>query len=182
MDGGTSVFDTLSSTNVLSLTNNGNVGIGTASPGAQLDLSTDSARKLTTTTWATGSDIRLKKDIRPFTDGLSVISRVNPVWFKWNGKAGHTDDGKDNIGVIGQEIEKVAPYTVTRTKAKLEPTDENETELIDFTSHALIFALINAAKEQQAQIDVLKSENAQLKMKNTELERRIVALENGGKR
>ena len=141
----------------------GNVGIGTTSPGAQLDLSTDSARKLSTTTWATGSDIRLKKDIRPFTDGLDVISRINPVWFKWNGKAGRPDDGKDNIGVIGQEIEKVAPYTVTRTKAKLEPTDKDETELIDFTSHALTFALINAVKEQQQRIE--------------QLEARLVALE-----
>ncbi|MEK7851023.1 MAG: tail fiber domain-containing protein, partial [Deltaproteobacteria bacterium] len=135
----------------------GNVGIGTPSPGVQLDLSTDSARKLSTTTWATGSDIRLKKDIRPFTDGLNIISRINPVWFKWNGRAGYPDDGKDNIGVIGQEIEKVAPYTVTRTKAKLEPTDKKETELIDFTSHALIFALINAVKEQQKQIEQLEA-------------------------
>jgi hypothetical protein len=118
---------------------------------------------LSTTTWATGSDIRLKKDIRPFSDGLDVISRINPVWFKWNGKGGRPDDGKDNIGVIGQEIEKVAPYTVTRTKAKLEPTDENETELIDFTSHALTFALINAVKEQQKHIE--------------QLEARLVALE-----
>jgi reverse gyrase len=57
---------------------------------------------------------------------------------------------------IGQEIEKVAPYTVTKTKAKLEPTDEREIELIDFTSHALTFALINAVKEQQAEIEQLR--------------------------
>lgn len=131
----------------------GNVGIGKVNPGAQLDLSTDSARKLSTTTWLTGSDIRLKKDIRPFSDGLDVISKINPMWFKWNGKAGHIDDGKDNIGVIGQEIEKIAPYTVTRIKAKLDSTDKSETELIDFTSHALIFVLINAVKEQQKLID-----------------------------
>ncbi|MDZ7587167.1 MAG: hypothetical protein U0946_05385, partial [Patescibacteria group bacterium] len=41
---------------VMRITSAGNVGIGTTNPGAQLDLSTDSARKLTTTTWSTGSD------------------------------------------------------------------------------------------------------------------------------
>ncbi|HOX28784.1 MAG TPA: hypothetical protein PLQ76_06490, partial [bacterium] len=41
-------------------------------------------------------------------------------------------------------------------KAKLEPTDAEETELYDFNSSALTFVTINAVKEQQKMIEEQK--------------------------
>ncbi|MFZ3077849.1 MAG: tail fiber domain-containing protein, partial [Candidatus Aenigmatarchaeota archaeon] len=145
------------------LDSTGYVGIGTASPTYQLQLSTDSAAKPSTNTWTIASDERIKTDIRNFTDSLSVIEQINPVWYRYNGKAGFAADGKDQIGVIGQEIKDVAPYTVNTYKAKLNVNDTNETELLNFNSHALTFVLINAVKEQQSQISQLKSDNDALK-------------------
>ena len=124
----------------------GNVGIGTSTPNYQLQLSTDSAAKPLTNTWTIASDRRLKKDIAPFTDGLDVIEKINPIRYRYNGLAGMPRD-MEGIGVIAQEIQKVAPYTVGTFKAKLDENAESESELYDFNSHALTFVLINAVKE-----------------------------------
>jgi len=83
------------------LINTGNVGIGTTSPTAQLELSTDSAKKPTTNTWTIASDARIKTAIRPFTDGLQVIQEIRPVWYQYNGKAGFPADGREHIGKNG---------------------------------------------------------------------------------
>jgi hypothetical protein len=141
----------------------GNVGIGTTSPSYKLQLSTDSAAKPSTNTWTIASDARIKTDIRNFTDGLSVIEGINPVWYQYNGKGGFAADGKDYIGVVAQDIKKVAPYTVDTYKAKLNPNDTNETELLNFNSHALTFVLANSVKELENQIHSLQNENQQLK-------------------
>ena len=87
-----------------------NVGLGITGPTYQLQLSTDSAAKPGTNTWTVASDARIKTDIRPFTDGLNTILGINPVWYKYNGLGGFTADGKDNVGVIAQDIEK-SPLT-----------------------------------------------------------------------
>lgn len=132
------------------------VGIGGITPSYRLQLSTDSAAKPSTNTWTIASDQRIKKDIRNFTDGLSVIEGINPVWYKYNGKANFTADGVDYIGVIAQDIQKVAPYTVSTYSTKLNPTDNTETTLLNFNSHALTFVLINSVKELKAENDALK--------------------------
>ena len=134
---------------------NGNVGIGTTSPSYQLQLSLDSAAKPSTNTWTIASDSRIKQDIRPFSDGLSVLANINPIWYRYNGKGGFSADGKDYIGVVAQDIMQAAPYTVGTYKAKLNPNDPSETELYNFNSHALTFVMINAIKEQQKEIDAL---------------------------
>ncbi len=142
----------------------GRVGIGVTSPAYRLQLSTDSAAKPTSNLWTVPSDIRIKKDILPFTDGLGVIERINPVNYKLNGKAGLPLD-EPGIGVVAQDVKDVVPYTIKTWKAKLEPADSEETELYDFDSNALTYVLINAVKEQQKQIDVLKNRIMELKQK-----------------
>lgn len=139
-----------------------NVGIGTSEPAYQLQLSTDSAAKPTTNTWTVPSDIRVKKDIAPFTDGLNVVTHLNPVSYRLNGKAGLPQD-KAGISIIANEVRDIVPYCISTYKAKLEPTDIEETELYDFNSGSLTFVLINAIKEQQAQIASLRLEVQQLK-------------------
>ena len=151
----------------------GNVGIGAISPSYQFQLSTDSAAKPSTTTWTTTSDARVKKDIQPYNNGLEIIKKINPVWFKYNGKGGFPEDNREHIGVIAQEIQKVAPYTVNAFKTKLNPEDKEETELLNFNPHALIFDLINSVKELDSDIAALTRENLRLKKSNKELNQRL---------
>jgi hypothetical protein len=101
---------------VMRITGSGNVGIGMASPGAQLDLSTDSARKLSTTTWQTGSDARIKKDVQSIGDALDVIRKVRPVKFRYTPEflAAHPSlKDADYYNFIAQEYRQVFPDSVT---------------------------------------------------------------------
>lgn len=126
------------------------VGIGTISPSYRLHLSTDNAAKPSTSAWTIASDIRLKKDITPFIDGLDIVTKINPVRYRYSGLANMPTD-VENIGIIAQEIQKVAPYTVGTFKTKMKKEDIVETELLDFNSHALTFVIINAIKELNKQ-------------------------------
>ncbi|OGZ32702.1 MAG: hypothetical protein A3H02_02955 [Candidatus Niyogibacteria bacterium RIFCSPLOWO2_12_FULL_41_13] len=100
----------------IAIDSSGQVGIGTGSPGAQLDLSTDSARKLTTTTWTTGSDVRIKTNIQSIGDGLDIISRVRPVKFNYTPEflAAHPSaQDVDYYNFIAQEYQQVFPDSVS---------------------------------------------------------------------
>ena len=137
---------------------NGHTVIGDITTSYLLELELDSATKPGTNTWTISSDERLKKYVRPFMDGLSTILKIQPRLYRYNGRGGFTDDGKDKIGVIGQEIEPIAPYTTNRYMGKIYPSDVEETELLNFNSHALTFVLINAVKELSAEIETLKKQ------------------------
>jgi len=106
--------------------------------------------------WSVFSDSRIKENIIPYTKGLADILLINTVTYEYNGLAG-TTKGAKYTGVIAQEMKEIFPDTVKTYKAKLNEDDEEETELYDFNSSDLIFALINAVKELKAEIEILKA-------------------------
>jgi len=138
------------------ITSGGNVGIGTTSPSFQLQLSNDSAAKPGSPLWTVSSDIRIKENVRPYTDGLEKLMQVNPVYYDYNGKAGFSIT-KDNVGIIAQEMQEVLPNTIKTFKAKLNDDDEEETELLSFNANEIIYVLINSVKELKAEIEILKN-------------------------
>jgi hypothetical protein len=101
-----------------------------------------------------GSDIRLKRDIRPFTDGFNVLSKIRPVRYKWNGLWGHPHDDVDIVGIVGQELESVAPYTIMKSRDRLY-VGGPETDIIMVDPTPIIYLLINAVKELHAEIAAL---------------------------
>jgi hypothetical protein len=160
----------------------GRVGIGTTAPTYQLQLSTNSAAKPGSNTWTVASDIRLKTNIQSYTKGLKEILQINPVSYQYNGSGGighskvcTTDPcveqdvvdtellSKTYVGVIAQDIQAVVPETVTSHRGKINEDDKDETDILDFDSNSLIFILINAVKELNAQIDSLNKQIADLK-------------------
>ena len=143
----------------------GKIGIGTNFPAYQLELSTDSAAKPSTNTWTISSDSRIKTNVRSYTKGLETIKQINPVSYDYNGKAGF-DPTKGGIGIIAQDIKDILPESISSYYKKLNPEDENETELYNFNSHALTYVLINAIKDQQKQIEDLQNQINQLKNGN----------------
>jgi hypothetical protein len=142
----------------------GNVGIGTETPDLRLSVS-GNASKTGGGSWATFSDRRVKKDINPFTDGLAVLKQIRPVNFRYNGKLGYPTD-KTYVGVIAQEIQPVAPYTVDSFRAKLNPGDATETDILRFDPSALTYITINAVKEldtKVAEIEKMRKEIDELR-------------------
>jgi len=137
---------------ILGMSGTGRVGIGTNSPGYQLELSTDSAAKPSTNTWTVPSDKRLKKDIKVFNKyGLKDVLKLKPIEFKYNGKGGFKNDGKTNIGFIAQDVQEVMPEMVSSTKHK----DGNE--YLNVNTHFLTFAYLESIKELSYRINNLEN-------------------------
>jgi hypothetical protein len=127
----------------------GKVGLG-LSPSYQLQLSTDSAAKPTTSAWTVASDSRFKTNIRPFADGLDILRQIHPVAYELNGKGG-LPAGVTGISVIAQDVATLLPYAVGTYRAKLNPEDDSDTELYNFNSGPLTFVMVNAIKDLESQ-------------------------------
>jgi hypothetical protein len=153
----------VTASNTVVLGNNANIGIGVSAPVYQLQMSTGTAAKAGSSSWMIMSDSRLKKNVSTFTDGLDLLRQIKPVWFQYNGKAGIETGDKKFVGIIAQEMQKIAPYTIgTFTH---QDSLGNKTEYLDYDANAVTYILINSVKEQQRVIE--------------EKEARIVALEKG---
>ncbi len=115
-------------------------------------------------TWDITSDARVKEDVMDLEFGLEEIKRIRPVRYKYTGAAG-TPTGKNGIGVIGQEIEKVIPETVR----KITPSKEHPEDLKDlrvYNGSSLIYVLVNSVKELSEQVEKQQVEIDKL-LKNT---------------
>ncbi len=113
--------------------------------------------------WTTISDERLKKNINSFTDGLSVLMKIDPITFQYNGMAA-PDDGREFVGVRAQQIEEVAPYMVKRMELGKQ-VDEVTGEVLNpgigeyltYDGSALDYIQINAIKELATENQALKA-------------------------
>lgn len=109
-----------------------------------------------TTTWATTSDRRIKKNIVDNNDGLAKINQLRVRNFEYR-----TEDEVDpelpksaaikvsgvQLGVIAQEIQEVLPECVK----------EESTGVLSVNSDRLIWHLVNAVKELSAEVNALKA-------------------------
>jgi hypothetical protein len=143
------------------------VGIGTSAPAYLLHVNGNAA-KPGGGSWTVASDRRLKKNIATFSEGLDVLQKVKPVWFEYNGEAAMPTDQK-YVGVIAQEMQKIAPYMVG--SFTYQDTTGKKAEYLDYDANALTYILVNAVKEQQGQMEQLKKEkDAQMEQLNTRLQ------------
>lgn len=160
---------------VIGFTNSARLGVNTSSPNANLSVS-GTASKTGGGSWAAFSDRRVKKDITEFKDGLSLITNIKPVRFRYNGLGGNTEDGKDYVGVIAQDVQSVAPYMVYSVHKKLRDTDATDTDLLMYDGSALTYILVNAIKEQQQIIDRLSTQENEQNKKIAEFKKEIFLL------
>jgi hypothetical protein len=148
------------------------VGIGTTSP-AYLLHANGSAAKPGGGSWTAASDKRLKQNIKDFTGGLAILEKVRPVSFRYNGKAGLPTE-KEYVGVIAQEMQKIAPYMVGEFTYQ-DSTGAQE-KYLDYDATALTYILVNAVKEQQQLLLGKDEEVAQLKAENAEIKQELAAI------
>jgi hypothetical protein len=109
--------------------------------------------------WGVFSDARIKKDVKPLDWGLDHLRRIRPVAFKYNGLGGTEDDGRQHIGVVAQELEKMLPEMVTSRRGRLHNGDAKETDIKVVDPSAFTYVLINAVKEQQ---EIIERQEARL--------------------
>jgi hypothetical protein len=126
--------------------NGGNIAVGnTGVPAYQLELSTNSAGKPGSSSWSIASDSRLKQNINPYTQGLQQLLQINPVTYQYNEKSGF-DTKPEYVGIIAQDLQKIAPYMVSTVKRK-------DAEYLSVDNGAMTYMLINAVKELKEQVD-----------------------------
>jgi hypothetical protein len=129
----------------------GNVSIGTVdSQGYKLFVA---GQAYSTGGWYP-SDIRFKKNLEPIKGSMEKVLDLTGLSYEWK-----TDEYKDkgfpegrHYGVIAQEVEKVLPEVVN--------TGSDGTKAVAYTE--LIPVLIEAIKEQQKEIELLKKTVANL--------------------
>jgi|TARA_R110001592_G_scaffold309414_1_gene583655 hypothetical protein len=98
------------------------------------------------------SDERLKKSIKPIPNALDKVLQIRGVEFNWKKadkkmqKEVHSFEGHD-VGVIAQEVEAVLPEVVI--------TRDSGYKAVKYEK--IVPLLIEAIKDQQKQIDELKS-------------------------
>lgn len=145
----------------------GSVGIGTNTPGHKLDVNGNirTAGCLYYNGGSLGtcaSDERLKDEVRPFNLGLNELLGINPVYFKYNGLGGLPTDGGEQLGVIAQEIEKVAPALVVKKKVILNAHDKFNTEIKAVDYGAFTYVIINSLKEMYGMVQELFDSNEEV--------------------
>ena len=124
----------------------GKVGIGVNAPTQTLEV------KVGGTTladdWTIRSSRRFKTNIQPLHDALGRIEALQGVSYE------RKSDGKQEIGVVAEDVDRVLPEVVAHDP------DTQEVEGVDYSR--LVALLIEAVKSQQAEIERLKSQMAQL--------------------
>ena len=138
------------------------VGIGT-SPGYQLDLSTDGARKLTTTTWLTGSDQRIKTDIQSANLQMcyDTVKSIDLKYFKWNfpTESNVVPDDKHSLGFIAQEVKTVFPNAVS------ESNSYGYSDFLSLNTDQILKAMYGALKQTMADKEALEQSLSSLEQR-----------------
>ena len=106
------------------------------------------------------SDIRLKENIQPIENSLEKVKSLSGFTYNWNKTAQDLGfEGKEHdelqVGLSAQDVEKIQPEVV-----KPAPVDKDY-KTIQYEK--LVPLLVEAIKEQQEQIETLKTEVAVLK-------------------
>ena len=120
-----------------------------------------------TTNWASTSDKRFKKDVKPISNGLDKVMKLQGVSFNWNiaiDKKMKFDD-RNHIGFLAQDLEEVLPQVVFTAD------DEMKTKSVAYAD--VVPVLVEAIKEQQGQIEqqngLIESQQKQLNILKQEL-------------
>jgi hypothetical protein len=102
------------------------------------------------------SDIRLKQNINPTTYGLNTISLLNPVKFNWINGFEPSEDGKDMLGFVAQEVLEVIPEAVESFGGDINLNGELIDNPLRVNEKFIIPVLVKAIQEQQAKITALE--------------------------
>ncbi len=106
-----------------------------------------------------------KTDIQPFSGGLNIINRLDPVSFKRNGS------GTSDIGLNVEDVAQTEPLLVMRNeKGEAEEVSENGLQVV----------MINAIKDLETQIKRQQQEIEALKRRHQEFDalKKLVCLTN----
>jgi hypothetical protein len=141
----------------LTLNYRGYLGIYAPHPQQRLHVNGGACKTEGGTTWMVYSDQRLKKIEKPFLRGLAALEKLTPVYYQYRPDTSlDLPAGKEHIGLIGQEVEKVIPEAVEKLPDGY----------LVLKADPVLWTMLNAIKE-------LKKENEKMKAEIEELKRKL---------
>ena len=87
------------------------------------------------------SSLRYKENVSDFNSGLELINGLRPVSFRWK------SNRQPDLGLIAEEVAAIEPLLATYN-------EQGDVEGVKYDRIAVV--LLNAVKQQQAEIDALK--------------------------
>jgi hypothetical protein len=101
------------------------------------------------TAFGSPSDIRLKENIKPLETALDKVLKLQGVTYDWkeDTDARSMTNIKEDIGFIAQQVQEVVPELVR----------QNNNGFLSLRDKGITALLVEAIKEQQTQIEELKS-------------------------
>ncbi len=150
---------------VIRLTTSGRVGIGTNMPDQVLSLGTGTASKPGGGSWAIFSDERLKNIRGRFTPGLKAVMQLQPLRYEYKrDNALAIKSEGEHIGFSAQAVQKIIPEAVIK----------NDKGYLLINNDPIIWTMLNAVKEQQAQIieqqELIRKQQDALKQQQSQIE------------
>jgi hypothetical protein len=131
----------------LEVSGKGSVGIGTASSSNTLEVRAGGTTLADS--WSVRSSRRFKNNIQPLAGALEKVEQLQGVSYE------RKDDGRQEIGVIAEDVDQVVPEVVSR---------DPETHQVQGVDYSRLSALlIEAVKSQEVEIQQLKLQVEQLK-------------------
>lgn len=137
----------------MTINSSGQVGIGTSTPSQTLSVN-GTAGKTGGGSWDVFSDERLKNIKGKFDLGLNAVMQLQPMRYEYKPKnALDLNSSGEHVGFTAQAVQDVIPEAVkTSTNGYL--TVNND---------PILWAMLNAIKEQQKEIEQLKAEIKELR-------------------
>jgi hypothetical protein len=131
----------------------GNVGIGTTAPTALLSVN-GTANKPGGGSWDIFSDERLKNIKGNFNSGLQAVMQLQPIRYEYkpNNALGLKSEG-EHVGFGAQSLQEIIPQAVTKSS----------NGYLMINNDPILWTMLNAIKEQQKEIEQLKSQVRQLR-------------------
>lgn len=108
---------------------------------------------------ARSSSARYKENIRPFGLGRGLVNRLQPMCYNW------IESKEAVLGLIAEDVAEIEPLLVTHN---------NKGEIQGVKYDQLTVVLINAVKEQQAQIQKQQALIERLEKRLEQLEKKDV--------
>ena len=141
----------------------GNVGIGSTSPSDKLYVS--GGISATGDVTSSASDERLKENKVPITSAIKKITQLKGITYDWVDNISEVvgsewNPDKKRVGLIAQDVQKVLPEVVSLAPfdRDMEGKSRSGKDYLTVDYASMVPLLIEAIKEQQKQIDKLKSE------------------------
>lgn len=113
------------------------------------------------TTLTSTSDVRLKTRLRPYRRGLADVLHIHPQLYHWNEEGQRItkfEADVEHAGFVAQDVQQALPEAIGKET-------HDGTDYLTVNDRPIVAALVNAVKEQQAEISALKRELEDLKHK-----------------